>query len=36
MQEASEAFSGFFESDHKGGTVKLFIGEIQEGDDAKM
>ena len=36
MQEASEAFSSFFEGDHKGGTVKLFIGEIQEGDDAKM
>lgn len=36
MQEASEVLGGLFEGNHEGGTVKLFIGEVQEGDNAKV
>jgi len=34
VQEVSEIRSGLFESNHKGTAVELFIGEIQECDDA--
>lgn len=36
MQEASKTLGRFFEGDHEGGAVKLFIGEIQEGNNAKI
>ena len=36
MQETPKTFSRFVECNHKGGAVKLFIGEIQEGNNAKI
>lgn len=36
MQEGPQTLGGLLEGDHKGGAVKLFISEVQEGDDARI
>jgi hypothetical protein len=36
VQETPETLGRFFEGDHEGGAAKLFVGEIQEGNDAKI
>lgn len=33
MQKVTEAFGRFFKGNYKGGTIKLFIGKIQEGNN---